>query len=61
MMMAGRKPNWANWKAQDKNGDRCYFEFKPKPYCDTWTTGGKCQEYMQSEPNEDWESTLTRI
>lgn len=59
--MAGRRPLWANWKAQDKDGQRCYFEWKPKIHYVRWVTGGRVKTYMESEPNENWENTLIRI
>lgn len=52
-------PGWANWLAQDKDGDWYWFEFEPEPLESFWLCGGSLAKRARKTPNyEPWKLTL---
>ena len=52
-------PEWARYKATDKDGTKWYFENEPKRGCDEWyITDGICE---QTDEFENWEDSLEEI
>lgn len=49
-------PNWAMYKATDLDGRGYYYEFKPNPRDDTWTTNGRMKQIETEVDN--WKDTL---
>lgn len=56
-------PPWANWVAQDKNGEWTYFEGMPAPFANGWASSSRnvviSQCRCELPGNNDWASTLT--
>ena len=48
-------PEWANWVAQDRNGDWFWYEHEPMTFKCSW--GAHDRVELASKPIEDWETT----
>lgn len=54
-------PEWAEWLAQDRDGQWGWYEVEPRqsPYADTWFwEDGEWEEAADHAMNENWTSTL---
>lgn len=55
-------PEWAQWVAQDKDGEVYFFEKKPDEsgIADLWTNTGptKCQFFKAVDFNQDWKTAI---
>jgi hypothetical protein len=63
-------PEWANWLAQDADGEWCWFKHKPvqDPEMQIWNNDVSLavkgemqwQKSGESAPNENWRKTLEK-
>lgn len=56
-------PEWANWLAQDKDGEYCWWNKKPDRTKSLWTQGSPESDYRFESAGYfpksiDWEKTL---
>jgi len=52
-------PDWAQWVAQDADGEWRWFEMRPHKVFDyIWYAGGRSVSTGNRHPNHKWESTL---
>jgi hypothetical protein len=58
-----RYPSWAQWLAQDADGNWWVYEVEPVQYERGWYENevGRCARVANGEPNADWADTLRRI
>lgn len=60
------KPEWANWKAMDRDGDWCYYESEPEVGYDEWVLNVLIDEFKYCYPqppksDKHWTDTLEKI
>lgn len=56
-------PDWANWLAQDKDGEYCWWNIRPALAASLWAQGYPEESFFYEsvgyfEKNIDWQSTL---
>jgi len=54
--------SWANWIAQDENGQWCIYQYQPNKGHRYWfPSGGLFENIAFDAPNPDWENALYKI
>lgn len=54
-------PEWANWMAQDSDGEWNCFENKPKIYGGVWSDREPGSMLYLGKPSPDWREELYEI
>ena len=55
-------PEWANWMAQDKSGEWCFYENKPKHGKMFWMHAtGQADLSHRGIPPKDWTQELYKL
>ncbi len=51
-------PDWANWRAHDKNGKWYYFEYRPVEFRNSWIAHGDGLVLRIDLEAHDWKTSL---
>lgn len=56
-------PDWAEWVAQDEDGDVRVFEHEPLavPLDDCWYSRGRAELLATADKNPNWRETLRKV